>query len=70
MFKKEKRKSWRSVQSPFIFNLARHLEAGSRYVDGRVVADEVESDKIFKNIDASLILNQGHREKYKESAFK
>ena len=51
MFKKEKRKSWRSVQSPFIFNLARHLEAGSRYVDERVVADEVESDKIFKNIE-------------------
>jgi hypothetical protein len=51
MFKKEKRKSWRSVQSPFIFNLARHLEAGSRYVDERVVEDEVESVKIFKDIE-------------------
>jgi hypothetical protein len=51
MFKKEKRKSWRSVQSPFIFNLARHLEAGSRYVDERVVEDEVEYDKIFKDIE-------------------
>jgi hypothetical protein len=30
----------------------------------------LEKYKIFKNIDASLILNQGHREKYKESAFK
>jgi hypothetical protein len=30
----------------------------------------LEKYKIFKNIDDSLILNQSHREKYKESAFK
>lgn len=51
MFKKEKRKNWRSVQSPFIFDLARHLEAGSRYVDERVVTDEVAFDRVFRDIE-------------------
>ena len=51
MFKKEKRKSWRAVQSPFLFDLARHLEAGSKYVDERVVESEKHAEKFFEEIE-------------------
>ena len=51
MFKKENRKSWRYVQSPFIFNLARHLDAGSKYVEDKVVEAEFEAENTFKSIE-------------------
>lgn len=51
MFKREKRIGWRAVQSPFIFNLARHLEARSRYIDERVIKDEGKTKPIFFEIE-------------------